>query len=127
MDLQDFGWHYHSHLPLSFSKRSTVEIFCFPFLKILSKAFLSISLSISNYRFHFTKQGPEEGGIPSQFPLGEDVQFIQILREAQDFFGIEEEQAKEYFLVDHRTSKKHKMHFISNLFMWIEEYFFCSL
>ena len=50
-------------------------------------------------------QGPEEGGIPSQFPLGEDVQFIQILREAQDFFGIEEEQTKEYFLVDHRTSK----------------------
>ena len=50
-------------------------------------------------------QGPEEGGIPSQFPLGEDVQFIQILREAQDFFGIDEEQAKEYFLVDHRTSK----------------------
>ena len=51
-------------------------------------------------------QGPEEGGIPSQFPLGEDVQFIQILREAQDFFGIDEEHAKEYFLVDHRTSKK---------------------
>ena len=50
-------------------------------------------------------QGPEEGGIPSQFPLGEDVQFIQILREAQDFFGIDEEQAKEYFLVDHRTSE----------------------
>ena len=50
-------------------------------------------------------QGPEEGGIPSQFPLGEDVQFIQILREAQDFFGIDEEQAKEYFLVDHRTRK----------------------
>ena len=50
-------------------------------------------------------QGPDEGGIPSQFPLGEDVQFIQILREAQDFFGIDEEQAKEYFLVDHRTSK----------------------
>ena len=50
-------------------------------------------------------QGPEEGGIPSQFPLGEDVQFIQILREAQDFFSIEEEQAREYFLVDHRTSK----------------------
>ena len=49
-------------------------------------------------------QGPEEGGIPSQFPLGEDVQFIQILREAQDFFGIDEEHAKEYFVVDHRTS-----------------------
>ena len=39
-------------------------------------------------------QGPEEGGIPSQFPLGEDVQFIQILREAQDFFGIEEKSPK---------------------------------
>ncbi len=50
-------------------------------------------------------QGPDEGGIPSQFPLGEDVQFIQILREAQDFFGVEEENAKEYFLVDHRTRK----------------------
>ena len=50
-------------------------------------------------------QGPDEGGIPSQFPIMEDVQFCQILREAQDFFGIDEEQAKEYFLVDHKTSK----------------------
>ena len=48
-------------------------------------------------------QGPDEGGIPSQFPIGEDVQFCQILREALDFFGIEEEMMKEYFLVDHKT------------------------
>ena len=51
-------------------------------------------------------QSAEEGGIPSQFPLGEDVQFCQILQEAQDFFSIEEDDGKEYFLVDHRTSKR---------------------
>ena len=50
-------------------------------------------------------QGPEEGGIPSQFPIGEDVQFCQILREALDFFGIEEDVMREYFLVDHKTRK----------------------
>ena len=57
-------------------------------------------------------QGPDEGGIPSQFPLGEDVQFIQILREAQDFFGIDEDEAKEYFLVDHRTRNYCFSHFV---------------
>lgn len=50
-------------------------------------------------------QGPDEGGIPSQFPIGEDVQFCQIHREALDFFGIDEDIAKEYFLVDHKTSE----------------------
>jgi len=49
-------------------------------------------------------QSPDEGGIPSQFPIGEDVQFCQILREALDFFGIDEDIAREYFLVDHKTS-----------------------
>ncbi len=53
-------------------------------------------------------QGPDEGGIPSQFPLTEDVQFCQILQEALEFFGIDEEDGKEYFLVDHRTSEKAK-------------------
>ena len=48
-------------------------------------------------------QGPDEGGIPSQFPLGEEVQFCQILQEALDFFGIEDEFSKEHFLVDHKT------------------------
>ncbi len=48
-------------------------------------------------------QGPDEVGIPSQFPLTEDVQFCQILQEALEFFSIDEEEGKEYFLVDHRT------------------------
>lgn len=54
--------------------------------------------------------GPQtdEGGIPSQFPLSEDVQFCQILQEALDFFGIDEEDGKEHFLVDHRTRKRLK-------------------
>lgn len=49
--------------------------------------------------------GPEAGGIPTQFPVQEDTQFVQILREAYDFFSIDEEHHKEYFLVDHKTRK----------------------
>lgn len=48
---------------------------------------------------------PDAGGIPSQFPVQEDTQFCQILREALDFFGIEESQHEEYFLVDYKTRK----------------------
>lgn len=48
---------------------------------------------------------PDAGGIPSQFPVQEDTQFCQILREALDFFGIEESKQKEYFLVDYKTRK----------------------
>lgn len=48
---------------------------------------------------------PDAGGIPSQFPVQEDTQFCQILREALDFFGIEESKHKEYFLVDYKTRK----------------------
>lgn len=47
----------------------------------------------------------DAGGIPSQFPVQEDTQFCQILRESLDFFGIEEAQQKEFFLVDHKTRK----------------------
>ncbi len=50
-------------------------------------------------------QGQDEGGIPSQFPLTEDVQFCQILQEALEFFGVDEEDGKEYFLVDNKTSE----------------------
>jgi len=49
--------------------------------------------------------GPEAGGIPTQFPVQEDTQFIQILRESHDFFSIDEEHHKEYFLIDHKTRK----------------------
>ena len=49
--------------------------------------------------------GPEEGAIPSQFPISEDIQFCQLQKEAIDFFGIAEENSHEYFLIDHKTSK----------------------
>ncbi|XP_065337258.1 protein unc-80 homolog isoform X7 [Cloeon dipterum] len=54
--------------------------------------------------------GPQEqdvGGIPSQFPVQEDTQFLQILRESLDFFGIDEARHKEFFLVDHKTHQIH--------------------
>ena len=48
---------------------------------------------------------PDSGGIPSQFPIQEDTQFVQILQESIDFFSIDENKQPEYFLVDYRTSK----------------------
>lgn len=52
--------------------------------------------------------GPEdkdEGGIPSQFPVQEDTQFCQLLRESLDFFGIEEKNHSYHFLIDYRSRK----------------------
>lgn len=52
--------------------------------------------------------GPEdrdEGGIPSQFPVQEDTQFIQLLRESLDFFGIDEKDHASHFLIDYKTRK----------------------
>lgn len=43
------------------------------------------------------------GGIPSQFPVQEDTQFFQILKESLDFFGIPEERHKEFYLVNIKT------------------------
>ena len=58
---------------------------------------------------------PESGGIPSQFPIQEDTQFVQILQESIDFFSIDENKQPEYFLVDYRTSKSlTSKHFLSN-------------
>ena len=48
-------------------------------------------------------QEPDDGAIPSQFPISEDIQFCQLLQEATDFFGIEEEKMDQFFLVDHKT------------------------
>ncbi|XP_021940294.1 protein unc-80 homolog isoform X4 [Zootermopsis nevadensis] len=65
--------------------------------------------------------GPQEqdaGGIPSQFPVQEDTQFCQILRESLDFFGIEEPRHKEFFLVDHKT------HQIHNPSAYVRDYYF---
>lgn len=50
---------------------------------------------------------PDAGGIPSQFPVQEDTQFYQILRESLDFFGIDESLHKEYFLVDYKTRERY--------------------
>lgn len=47
---------------------------------------------------------PDSAGIPSQFPVQEDTQFSQILQESLDFFSIDENKQREYFLVDLRTS-----------------------
>ncbi|KAJ1528104.1 hypothetical protein ONE63_008019 [Megalurothrips usitatus] len=52
-------------------------------------------------------QDPEQGGIPSQFPVQEDTQFWMILKEALDFFGIDESKHKEFFLIDHKTHQIH--------------------
>ncbi|XP_066154738.1 protein unc-80 homolog isoform X3 [Euwallacea fornicatus] len=63
-------------------------------------------------------QDPDAGGIPSQFPVQEDTQFCQILREALDFFGIEENKHDEYFLVDYKT------HQIRNPSAYVRDYYF---
>lgn len=47
----------------------------------------------------------DEGGIPSQFPVQEDTQFCQLLRESLDFFGIEEKFHSQHFLVDYKSRK----------------------
>ncbi|XP_069357295.1 protein unc-80 homolog isoform X3 [Maniola hyperantus] len=48
-----------------------------------------------------------EGSIPSQFPVQEDTQFCQILRESLDYFGIPEKLHDEHFLVDFKTRQIH--------------------
>ncbi|XP_073952386.1 unc80, NALCN channel complex subunit isoform X3 [Choristoneura fumiferana] len=48
-----------------------------------------------------------DGSIPSQFPIQEDTQFDQILKEALDFFSIPEELHNEHFLVDFKTRQIH--------------------
>ena len=47
----------------------------------------------------------EEGGIPSQFPVQEETQFLQLLRESLDFFSIEEKLQSQHFLIDFKTRK----------------------
>ncbi|XP_023247885.1 protein unc-80 homolog [Copidosoma floridanum] len=63
-------------------------------------------------------QDPDAGGIPSQFPVQEDTQFYHILKESLDFFGIEEEKQKQYFLTDYRTRQIH------NSCSYVRDYYF---
>lgn len=60
---------------------------------------------IHMFKIYWNVSDRDEGGIPSQFPVQEDTQFCQILRESLDFFGIDEHQQKEFFLIDYKTRK----------------------
>ncbi|BES88439.1 unc-80 homolog (Hypothetical protein) [Nesidiocoris tenuis] len=65
--------------------------------------------------------GPQDQsscGIPSQFPVQEDTQFCQILRESLDFFSIDEDRHREFFLVDHKTRQIH------NPNSYVRDYYF---
>ncbi|KAL4003818.1 hypothetical protein ACH3XW_9180 [Acanthocheilonema viteae] len=53
--------------------------------------------------------GPDSssGGIPSQFPIHEDTQFRQLLKDSLEFFNIPESDNQYYFLVDTKTNIVH--------------------
>ncbi|KAG7310085.1 hypothetical protein JYU34_004625 [Plutella xylostella] len=59
-----------------------------------------------------------DGSIPSQFPVQEDTQFCQILRESLDFFGVPEKLHDEHFLVDFKTRQIH------NPSNYVRDYYF---
>ncbi|XP_030758641.1 protein unc-80 homolog isoform X4 [Sitophilus oryzae] len=63
-------------------------------------------------------QDPDAGGIPTQFQVNENTQFWQILKEALDFFRIEESKKEEYFLTDYKT------HQIRNPSAYVRDYYF---
>ena len=43
--------------------------------------------------------------VPSQIPVMEDTQFVQILHESFDFFNIDEKDYKNFFLTDTKSSE----------------------
>ncbi|EJD74265.1 hypothetical protein LOAG_18392, partial [Loa loa] len=53
--------------------------------------------------------GPDSGsgGIPSQFPIHEETQFQQLLKDSLDFFNIPESDNQYYFLIDTKTNLIH--------------------
>ncbi|XP_022249198.1 protein unc-80 homolog isoform X2 [Limulus polyphemus] len=62
--------------------------------------------------------GPDVGGIPSQFPVHEDTQFLHVLQDSFEFFGIEEAEQNSYFLVDTKTNQIH------NLESFVRDFYF---
>ncbi|XP_045467085.1 protein unc-80 homolog isoform X2 [Harmonia axyridis] len=60
----------------------------------------------------------DAGSIPTQFPVQEDTQFCQILREALEYFGIDENRRHEYFLIDHKTRQ------IRNANSYVRDFYF---
>lgn len=53
-----------------------------------------------------------ESVIPSQFPVQEDTQFCQLIRESLDFFGIDKQSHIQHVLVDHKTRMKNISNFL---------------
>ncbi|KAM3722777.1 Protein unc-80 [Dirofilaria immitis] len=53
--------------------------------------------------------GPDSssGGIPSQFPIHEETQFQQLLKDSLEFFNIPESDSPYYFLIDTKTNLVH--------------------
>lgn len=53
--------------------------------------------------------GPDSasGGIPSQFPIHEETQFQQLLKDSLEFFNIPESDNHYYFLIDTKTNLVH--------------------
>ena len=72
------------------------------FLNVNKACYLTVKLQFMLMMI-IMLQEPDDGAIPSQFPISEDIQFCQLLQEATDFFGIEEEKMDQFFLVDHKT------------------------
>lgn len=51
--------------------------------------------------------GPDLSQIPTQSAISEDTQFLNILHESFEFFGIPEARRDKHFLVDVKTSQIH--------------------
>ena len=77
----------------------------FPVLKVDASILITANVPSAKKIIIHGPQEPDDGAIPSQFPISEDVQFCQLQHEATDFFGIEEERMNEFYLVDNKTRK----------------------
>lgn len=47
----------------------------------------------------------DDCNIPSQFPVQEDTLFCQLLKEALDYYPVDEKNINNYCLVDYKSSK----------------------
>lgn len=47
----------------------------------------------------------DDCNIPSQFPVQEDTLFCQLLKEALDYYPVDEKNLNNYCLVDYKSSK----------------------
>ena len=72
-----------------------------PYVKAIQDKEEEVIIIYKNFSF----LDKDEYGIPSQFPVQEDTQFLQLLRESLDFFGIDEKQHRNHFLIDYKTRK----------------------